>query len=125
MGLKFLMDIDTDRGNTFEMYLRIDNIQINSITKQIKVAVTLWESEEESIKANSGNSFIPLGQVGYRVIYYAIDSKDPLGKEINIPVLFNIPYPKDWKGIELFEYCYHFIKNNLTDLFDSSEIVNS
>lgn len=118
MGIKLHLDIDTNLGNTSELYIRVENLQINYRIGSMVAGVTVWLSEEHYIKAAETNCFLPAGQVESTVICFPEDIV------VEIPVIFSMPVAVG----NVTAKCYGNLQKQLIKLFSTSkdrvEIVN-
>ena len=48
MGVLLKADLDTNLGSTKEIYIRIENINLNRTFGRVKVAVTYWIDQDHS-----------------------------------------------------------------------------
>jgi len=93
MGLRLNIDLDTTAGPSKEVYVKIENIQLNRTFGKVNVGLTYWMSKEisDAVQDNSQSHF-PKGQVGDKVIYY--EDKYDEGKEISLPTYLSFDMKK-------------------------------
>lgn len=102
MGLVIKADLETSKGQTEELFIRIDNWKVNLTTNEIRFTTTSWLNKEygdnfrrkyfeESLKP-------AVGLVTSKVIYYKDLSSE--GDEIEIPNLYHVPM---WEEKEIEE----------------------
>lgn len=93
MGFTINADIETNRGPTSELYIRIENWKINKAVGEIKFTTTSWISKDfakkflrEYFDDTLNNS---VGIISSKVIYYSENETD--GKEFDIPNYYTMP----------------------------------
>lgn len=124
MGLRITVDVDTTLGSSDRIYLRIDNIRVDRFYNYVEIGVTLWLDKQYSDKSKRGSiSFLPFGQIEHKVVCYS-NVEDLLGEELEIPSHFTYEYnpPKD--SVDVFDFCYKKIREDLLQIFPNSKIEN-
>lgn len=86
MGLRIKTDLETNLGPSKNVYVRVENINLNRTFGKIKVAVTYWMDRESSVDFKYSESRNPENQISNHIIYYR--SKSDLGQEIYLPTVF-------------------------------------
>jgi len=93
MGIKVLVDLETNRGPTKELYVRIDSWKINTTVNEITFTTTSWIDKEHGDrfrrKYYTDDLKPAIGLVSGKVIYYE-DSSDE-GQELEVPNLYKVP----------------------------------
>lgn len=93
MGFIVNADIETNRGPTSELYIRIENWKINKAVGEIKFTTTTWVSKEFADRFLREYFDEPLknsvGIVSSKLVYYSDDNLD--GKEYDVPNYFTMP----------------------------------
>ena len=95
MGLSIRSDLDTNLGSSSDVYIRIENINLNRTFGKVKVAVTYWVDQEHSEVFKHSEDRHPKGQIANRVIFYSDDNT--LGEEIELPTVFEFDLSKPQK----------------------------
>lgn len=111
MGIRIALDLDTDLGNSREVYVKIETLNINRVTNTLGIGVTLWLLKKYSDKARKGDSILPFGQICSTVILYREGSDDPLGEQIELPTYIECELP--CLDYNLMEYAYTQVKSFL------------
>lgn len=74
MGIRLQIDLETNRGPTNELYIRIDHFKINRTVGKIGFTTTLWLNKEladNTLKRSAKDPIQPsIGLVNPKVIYY-------------------------------------------------------
>tara|TARA_B100000900_G_C20388113_1_gene637426 strand:- start:121 stop:672 length:552 start_codon:yes stop_codon:yes gene_type:complete len=93
MGLRLHVDLETNRGPTNELYVRIDSWKINMTVNEVKFTTTSWLDKsygDRFLRKYFTDALQPaVGLVGGKVIYYDVPSSD--GEEIVIDNLYIAP----------------------------------
>tara|TARA_B100001564_G_scaffold359633_1_gene382158 strand:- start:6199 stop:6750 length:552 start_codon:yes stop_codon:yes gene_type:complete len=93
MGLRLHVDLETNRGPTKELYVRIDSWKINMTVNEVKFTTTSWLDKsygDRFLRKYFTDALQPaVGLVGGKVIYYDVPSSD--GEEIVIDNLYIAP----------------------------------
>jgi len=93
MGLRLHVDLETNRGPTNELYVRIDSWKLNMTIGEIKFTTTSWLDKsygDKFLRKYATDSLNPaVGLVGGKVIYYETSSSE--GEEIIIDNLYVTP----------------------------------
>lgn len=93
MGIRLQVDLETNRGPTNELYIRIDHFRINRTVGQIRFSTTLWLNKEladNSLKRLADDPIKPsVGLVNPKVIYYP--NKQSEGLDAEFDDLYEIP----------------------------------
>ena len=95
MGLRLKTDLETTLGPSKNVYVRVENINLNRTFGKIKAAVTYWIDRESSVDFKYSEDRNPENQISNHIIYYR-NSSD-LGQEINLPVVFEFDMHKPVK----------------------------
>lgn len=87
MGLRLNVDLDTNRGQTNEAYIRIETIRFNRVMCRIEFTTSCWLNKELADGFDRKHIGDPLGSsqgiLTKEVVYY--ESKDDVeGKEVEI-----------------------------------------
>jgi len=93
MGIEVLVDLETNRGPTKKLFIRIDSWKVNNTVNEIKFTTTSW------LDKSYGDKFLrkyytddlnnAVGLVNSKLIHYPDNESD--GIDIDLPNLFNIP----------------------------------
>ena len=86
MGLRVRADLETSLGPSKNVYVRVENINLNRTFGKIKVAVTYWIDKESSEDFKHSEERYPENQISNHIVYYR--SKNDLGQELYLPVVF-------------------------------------
>ena len=101
MGIRLQVDLETNRGPTNELYIRIDHIKINRTVAKVVFSTTLWLNKEladNTLKRLADDPIKPsVGLVNPKVIYYP--NKQSEGLDAEFDDLYEIPLVVD-KDIE-------------------------
>jgi len=93
MGIRLQVDLETNRGPTNELYIRIDHIKINRTVAKVVFSTTIWLNKEladQSLKEFADDPIKPsVGLVNPKVIYYP-DSKSD-GLDATFTELYEVP----------------------------------
>lgn len=93
MGIKLHLDIETNRGPTNELYIRIDSWKINMSINEIIFTTTTWLDKtyaDRFLREYYTDELKPaIGLVQAKLIYYENLSDD--GKEIVLENLYKVP----------------------------------
>ena len=93
MGIRLHVDLETNRGPTNKLYIRIDSWKINMTVGEIKFTTTSWLDKsygDKFLRKYSTDSLNPaVGLVGGKVIYYK--NKSSKGEEVVIDNLYVVP----------------------------------
>jgi hypothetical protein len=93
MGLRLQVDLETNRGPTNKLFVRIDSWKVNMTLGEVKFTTTSWLDKsygEKFLGKYAADSLKPaVGLVGGKVIYYSKPSSE--GKEIVIDNLYVAP----------------------------------
>jgi hypothetical protein len=93
MGLRLHVDLETNRGPTKELYVRIDSWKINMTVNEVKFTTTSWLDKsygDRFLRKYFTDALQPaVGLVGGKVIYYDVPSSD--GEELIIDNLYIAP----------------------------------
>jgi len=103
MGIRLQVDLETNRGPTNELYIRIDHFKINRTVAQIRFSTTLWLNKEladNSLKKLAEDPIQPsIGLVDPKVIYYPDLESEGLNATFNdyyeIPMVENKEVEED------------------------------
>lgn len=93
MGIRLHVDLETNRGPTKELYIRIDSWKVNMTVNEIKFTTTSWLDKsygDRFLRKYFTDDLKPaVGLVGGKIIYY----EDPLseGQELVIDNLYIAP----------------------------------
>jgi len=95
MGLTIKSDLDTSKGASNGVYIRIDTCRINKVQGEMVFAASLWLDENSSkgfyreyIEDSIGKSE---GMIKAEVVYYK-DEEDYEGTEVKLPNHFRITF---------------------------------
>lgn len=98
MGLTIKSDLDTSRGSSQEVYIRIESCRVNKVLGEMEFTTTLWVSENSAknfyktyVDDSIGNAE---GIIKQEVVYYT-DENDIDGVEVKIPNHFKIGFTKE------------------------------
>tara|TARA_Y100000287_G_scaffold173033_1_gene160750 strand:+ start:474 stop:1025 length:552 start_codon:yes stop_codon:yes gene_type:complete len=90
MGLRLHVDLETNRGPTNKLYVRIDSWKVNMTIGEIKFTTTSWLDKsygDKFLRKYATDALQPaVGLVGGKVIYYKNKSSE--GEEIVIDNLY-------------------------------------
>lgn len=86
MGLRVRADLETSLGPSKNVYVRVENINLNRTFGKIKVAVTYWIDKESSEDFKHSEERYPENQISNHIVHYR--SKNDLGQELYLPVVF-------------------------------------
>lgn len=93
MGIKLHLDIETNRGPTSELYIRIDSWKVNMSINEITFTTTSWLDKtyaDRFLRKYYTDELNPaIGLVQAKVIYY--DSPTDDGKEVEIKNFYTVP----------------------------------
>lgn len=93
MGIRLQVDLETNRGPTNELYIRIDHFKINRTVAKIGISTTLWLNKEladRTLKRSANDPIQPsIGLVNPKVIYYPDSESD--GIEATFQEFYEIP----------------------------------
>jgi len=93
MGIRLQVDLETNRGPTDELYIRIDHYRINRTVGKIKFSSTLWLNKEladQTLKEFADDPIKPsIGLVNPKVIYYP--NKKSEGLDVTFTELYEVP----------------------------------
>ena len=93
MGLRLQVDLETNRGPTNKLFVRIDSWKVNMTLGEVKFTTTSWLDKsygEKFLRKYAADKLKPaVGLVGGKVIYYPKPSSE--GKEIVIDNLYVAP----------------------------------
>lgn len=93
MGIKLHLDIETNRGPTSELYIRIDSWKVNMSINEIIFTTTSWLDKtyaDRFLRKYYTDELNPAtGLVQAKVIYYESATDD--GKEVEIENLYKVP----------------------------------
>lgn len=82
MGIRLHVDLETNRGPTNELYIRIDHINFNRTVGDVKFSTTLWLNKEvgdRSLKKMADDPIQPsIGLVDPKVVYYPDEHSEGL-----------------------------------------------
>ena len=106
MGLRLHVDLETNRGPTNELYVRIDSWKLNMTIGEIKFTTTSWLDKsygDKFLRKYATDSLNPaVGLVGGKVIYYESSSSE--GEEIVIDNLYVTPmFVEKELEVDIFE----------------------
>lgn len=98
MGVVLKADLDTDLGSSKNIYIRIENINLNRTLGRVKVAVTYWIDQEYSNNFKHSKDRHPKGSISNKIILYGEqEGEDNLGTEIDLPTYFEFDLSKPQK----------------------------
>jgi len=87
MGLRLNVDLDTNRGQTNEAYIRIETVRFNRVQTRIEFTTSCWVNKEAADAFDKKYVDDPLGSsvglVTKEVVYYE-DENDVKGTEVTI-----------------------------------------
>ena len=87
MGLRLNIDLDTNRGQTSEAYIKVETIRFNRVQTRVEYTTSCWVNKEAADAFDKKYVDDPLGSsVGLltkEVVYYK-DEKDVKGTEVTI-----------------------------------------
>jgi len=93
MGIRLQVDLETNRGPTNELYIRIDFFKINRTVGTITFTTTLWLNKEladNSLKKLASDEIRPsVGLINPKVIYY--EDIDSDGVNATFEELYTVP----------------------------------
>ena len=93
MGIRLQLDLETNRGPTNELYIRIDFFKINRTVGTITFTTTLWLNKEladNSLKKLASDEIRPsVGLINPKVIYY--EDIDSDGVNATFEELYTVP----------------------------------
>jgi hypothetical protein len=93
MGIRLQVDLETNRGPTNELYIRIDFFKINRTVGTITFTTTLWLNKEladNSLKKLASDEIKPsVGLINPKVIYYKDVDSD--GVDATFEELYTVP----------------------------------
>jgi len=93
MGIRLQVDLETNRGPTNELFVRIDHIKINRTVAKVVFSTTLWLNKglaDNSLKKLADDPIKPsIGLVNPKVIYYP--NKKSEGLDAEFDDLYEIP----------------------------------
>jgi hypothetical protein len=99
MGIRLQVDLETNRGPTNELFIRIDHFKINRTVAKIVFTTTLWLNKEladNSLKKLADDPIQPSkGLVNPKVIYY--DGPESEGVNATFQELYNVSLAIDEK----------------------------
>lgn len=95
MGVLLKADLDTNLGSTKEIYIRIENINLNRTFGRVKVAVTYWIDQDHSEVFKHSEDRHPVGQISNTIVLY--DEENSLGEEVELPTVFEFDLKKPEK----------------------------
>ena len=86
MGLRLQVDLETNRGPTNKLFVRIDSWKVNMTLGEVKFTTTSWLDKsygDRFLRKYFTDALQPaVGLVGGKVIYYDVPSSD--GEELII-----------------------------------------
>lgn len=122
MGLRLAMDLDTNLGNSQDVYVRIENINVNKTFRRIQVATTLWLSKSTSdLSKEEGSPLVPFGLIDKHVVSYEDIVNNPLGTELDLPVFFEFDLDES-RTSDIYCYCYEKVEQVLSRVLNSKSI---
>jgi hypothetical protein len=93
MGIEVLVDLETNRGPTSNLFIRIDSWKVNMTINQVRYTTTFWLDKsygQKFLRKYFDDSLNPaVGLVNSKLIYYEDKSSD--GEEIFLENLFEAP----------------------------------
>lgn len=106
MGFIINADIETNRGPTSELYIRIENWKVNKAVGEIKFTTTAWVSKEFADRFLREYFDEPLrnsvGIVSSKLIYYSDEERN--GIEHDLPNYYTLPmYVEKETEIPIYE----------------------
>lgn len=93
MGIEVLVDLETNRGPTTNLFIRIDSWKVNMTINQVRFTTTSWLDKsfgDKFLRTYYDEDLNPaVGLVNSKLIYYKDDSSD--GEEIFLDNLYEVP----------------------------------
>lgn len=93
MGIEVLVDLETNRGPTSNLFIRIDSWKVNMTINQVRYTTTFWLDRsygQKFLRKYFDDSLNPaVGLVNSKLIYYKDKSSD--GEEVFLDNLYEAP----------------------------------
>ena len=97
MGIRLHVDLETNRGPTNELYIRIDHFKINRTVAKIGISTTIWLNKEladRKLKRSANDPIQPsIGLVNPKVVYYPDLESD--GVDATFQEFYEIPMVRE------------------------------
>lgn len=94
MGLLIRADVDTSLGSSKEVYIRIENINLNRTFGKVKVAVTYWIDQNHSELFKHSTKRHPKGQIVNKLIFFSEEDPSLDGMMVELPTCFEFELTK-------------------------------
>lgn len=98
MGLTIKADLDTSKGSSEEVYIRIESLRVNKVNGEMEFTTTCWVHQDAAsgfhktyVGDNIGSGE---GMIKREVIFYK-DEEDMEGTEVTLPNHFKVTFSKD------------------------------
>lgn len=107
MGLRLNVDLDTNRGQTNEAYIRIETIRFNRVLCRIEYTTSCWVNKDAADAFDKKYIDDPLGSsqgiLTKEVVYYD-DEDDIEGREVSVPNYYTCEiYTEEKTEVPIYE----------------------